>query len=114
MYSGNAGIVHDFDAICGAMRLLKDDPRIYFLFVGDGPRRREIETFAKENAIQNFQYRDYFSREELRYSLSVADVHLISLRKEFVGISVAGKLYGIMAAGRPALFVGPTVCEWAE
>src|SRR5256885_3476366 len=74
MYSGNAGIVHDFDAICGAMRLLKDDPRIYFLFVGNGPRRVEIERFVSENEIRNFEYRDYFSREQLRYSLSVADV----------------------------------------
>src|SRR5213075_913134 len=95
------------------MRMLKDDPRIYFLFVGDGPRRREIEQFAEENGIRNFEYRGYFSREQLRYSLSVADVHLISLRKEFVGISVPGKLYGIMASARPALFVGPTECESA-
>jgi glycosyltransferase involved in cell wall biosynthesis len=114
MYSGNAGIVHDFDAICEAMRLLKDDPRIYFLFVGDGPRRREIEEFAEEHGIRNFEYRGYFTREELRYSLSVADVHLITLRKEFVGISVPGKLYGIMASARPALFVGPKNCESAE
>jgi len=114
MYSGNAGIVHDFDAICEAMRRLKDDPRIYFLFVGDGPRRREIEQFADEHGIRNFEYRGYFSREELRYSLSTADVHLISLRKEFVGISVPGKLYGIMASARPALFVGPKNCESAE
>jgi glycosyltransferase involved in cell wall biosynthesis len=114
MYSGNAGMVHDFDAICEAMRRLKDDPRIYFLFVGDGPRRREIEQFAEEHRIRNFEYRGYFSREELRYSLSVADVHLISLRKEFVGISVPGKLYGIMASARPALFVGPKNCESAE
>jgi glycosyltransferase involved in cell wall biosynthesis len=114
MYSGNAGIVHDFDAICEAMRMLKNDPRIYFLFVGDGPRRREIEEFAREKGIRNFEYRGYFSREELRYSLSVADVHFISLRKEFVGISVPGKLYGIMASARPALFIGPTGCESAE
>jgi glycosyltransferase involved in cell wall biosynthesis len=114
MYSGNAGIVHDFDAICEAMRLLKDDQQIYFLFVGDGPRRREIEQYAKDNGIRNFEYRGYFSREELRYSLSLADVHLISLRKEFVGISVPGKLYGIMASARPALFVGPSACESAE
>ena len=114
MYSGNAGIVHDFDAICDAMRQLKDDPSIYFLFVGDGPRRREIERFAKDNDIQNFSYRAYFSRQQLRYSLSVADAHLISLRKPFVGISVPGKLYGIMASGRPALFVGPRECESAE
>ena len=114
MYSGNAGIVHEFGPICEAMRLLKDDPRIYFLFVGDGPRRAEIEAFARENGIGNFRYRAYFAREELRYSLSVADVHLISLRQEFVGISVPGKLYGIMASARPALFVGPTACESAE
>ena len=114
MYSGNAGIVHDFDAICEAMRLLKDDPRIHFLFVGNGPRRPQIEQFARENAIRNFEYRDYFSRDQLRYSLSVADVHLISLRAPFVGISVPGKLYGIMASGRPALFVGPKACESAE
>src|SRR5690242_18729494 len=114
MYSGNAGIVHDFDAICEAMRLLKDDPRIYFLFVGNGPRRAKIEAFAREHAIGNFEYRDYFSRDQLKYSLSVADVHLISLRAPFVGISVPGKLYGIMASARPALFVGPRECESAE
>jgi hypothetical protein len=44
----------------------------------------------------------------------VADAHLISLRTPFVGISVPGKLYGIMASARPALFVGPTACESAE
>jgi hypothetical protein len=114
MYSGNAGIVHDFDAICEAMQLLKDDERIHFLFVGNGPRRKEIEEFVSENGITNFQYRDYFSREQLKYSLSVADVHLISLRAPFVGISVPGKLYGIMASARPALFVGPKECESAE
>jgi glycosyltransferase involved in cell wall biosynthesis len=114
MYSGNAGIVHDFDAICAAMRALKNDPRIQFLFVGNGPRRAEIEAFARDKEIGNFQYRDYFTREQLRYSLSVADVHLISLRASFVGISVPGKLYGIMASARPALFVGPRACESAE
>ncbi|MFL5616658.1 MAG: glycosyltransferase family 4 protein [Gemmatimonadaceae bacterium] len=114
MYSGNAGIVHDFDAICEAMRLLKDDPRIYFLFVGNGPRRREIEEYVAANGIMNFQYREYFRREQLKYSLTLADVHLISLRSPFVGISVPGKLYGIMASARPALFVGPRACESAE
>ena len=114
MYSGNAGIVHDFDAICEAMRMLRDDPRVYFLFVGDGPRRLEIEQFAREHGIENFQYRGYFTREELRYSLPLADAHLISLRRQFAGISVPGKLYGIMASARPALFVGPHACESAE
>jgi colanic acid biosynthesis glycosyl transferase WcaI len=114
MYSGNAGIVHDFGAIFEAMRALRDDPRIYFLFVGGGPRRAEVETFAQREGITNFSYHDYFPREMLRHSLSVADVHLISLRQRFVGISVPSKLYGAMASSRPILFVGPKQCETAD
>jgi colanic acid biosynthesis glycosyl transferase WcaI len=114
MYSGNAGIVHGFDAILAAMLALRDDPRVFFLFVGDGPRRREIEAFAASHALVNFAYRPYFPREQVGDALAVADLHLISLRPQFIGISVPGKLYGIMAAGRPALFVGPARCETAD
>ena len=114
MYSGNAGIVHDFDAILEAMRLLKDEPGLFFLFVGNGPQRRRIEAYAHTHAIRNFRYLDYFPRDRLRYSLSVGDAHLISLRPPFVGVSVPGKLYGIMAAGRPALFVGPAASDTGE
>lgn len=114
MYSGNAGLVHDFGAIFEAMRALRDDPRIYFLFVGGGPRRAEVECFAQREGLTNFSYQDYFPREMLRHSLSIAHVHLISLRQRFVGISVPSKLYGAMASARPILFVGPSRCETAD
>ena len=114
MYSGNAGIVHDFGAIFEAMRALRDDPRVYFLFVGGGPRRGEVEQFAQRERLTNFAYHDYFPREMLQHSLSVAHVHLISLRQHFVGISVPSKLYGAMASSRPILFVGPDRCETAD
>ncbi|NUS96914.1 MAG: glycosyltransferase family 4 protein [Gemmatimonadaceae bacterium] len=114
MYSGNAGLVHEFGPILEAMRRTKDDPKLFWLFVGDGPRRREIEAYVAEHGIANTAYRDYFPREQLKYSLSVADAHLISLRAPFVGISVPGKLYGIMASGRPAIFVGPERSESGE
>jgi len=114
MYSGNAGIVHDFGAIFEAMRALRNDPRIYFLFVGGGPRRAEVEQFARREGLTNFAYHDYFPRDMLRHSLSMANVHLISLRQHFVGISVPSKLYGAMASARPILFVGPNQCETAD
>jgi colanic acid biosynthesis glycosyl transferase WcaI len=114
MYSGNAGIVHDFGAIFEAMQRMRDDPHAFFLFVGDGPRRREVEAFAQRVELTNFAYHDYFPRELLRHLLSVAHVHLISLRQPFVGISVPSKLYGAMASARPIVFVGPTHCETAD
>ena len=114
MYSGNAGLVHEFGPILEAMRLTRDDPKIFWLFVGDGPRRAEIEAFMREHRIANAGYRDYFPRNMLKHSLSVGDAHLISLKPEFVGISVPGKLYGIMASGRPAIFVGPAESDTGE
>jgi len=39
--------------------------------------------------------------------LAAADVHLITLRPEFVGIVLPSKVYGCIKSGRPILFVGP-------
>lgn len=111
MYSGNAGLGHRFREVLEAMDRLSGRPDLFFLFVGDGPRRPEIEEFARRRGIENFAYRDYVPRERLARSLSVADLHLITLRPSMAGIAAPGKLYGILAAGRPALMVGPEESE---
>jgi hypothetical protein len=43
----------------------------------------------------------------LKYSLSAADVHVVSLGADMVGIIHPCKIYGAMAVGRPVLFLGP-------
>jgi glycosyltransferase involved in cell wall biosynthesis len=114
MYSGNAGLAHRFDEVLAAMRTLKDHPELFFLFIGAGPRRKEIEDFAARHGLENFRYLDYLPREQLRYSLSAASIHLLTLRSDMAGIAVPGKLYGIMAAGRPVAMVGPEASEPAQ
>ncbi|WP_103019491.1 glycosyltransferase family 4 protein [Salinibacter altiplanensis] len=114
LYAGNAGLFHQFEEICDCMRRFKDHDDIYFLFVGDGPRRDEIESYAREHDIDNFEYRDYVPREDLKYVLSLADVHLLSLRPEISGIAVPSKLYDSMMSARPVLMVGPRSSETAR
>jgi glycosyltransferase involved in cell wall biosynthesis len=114
MYSGNAGRAHRFEEVLATMKRLDGHPDIEFVFVGEGPQKARIETFADTNDLSNFRYLPYFPREDLRYSLPMADVHLMTLREEMAGIAVPGKLYGIMAAGRPALMVGPEASESGE
>jgi hypothetical protein len=55
MYSGNAGIAHQFGPFLEAADRLRDEPGIRFLYVGDGPRRTEIEAFARERSLPNLQ-----------------------------------------------------------
>ena len=114
MYSGNLGLAHLFEEFLEAARRLKDRDDVAFLYVGDGPRLKEVKAAKEAEGLDNVRILDYFPREELHLSLSVADLHLISMRPEMTGIVVPGKLYGIMASGRPALFVGPAHCESAD
>jgi colanic acid biosynthesis glycosyl transferase WcaI len=51
-------------------------------------------------------FKPYQPRAQLSWSLSAADVHIISLRPELEGLVVPSKFYGIAAAGRPIIFIG--------
>ena len=113
MYSGNAGLIHTFDAVCEAMKQLNDDNAIHFVFIGGGKRLLQIEEFAKENNLSNFTKLPYFPREQLSQSLAMGDVHLVTMRQGMQGVAVPCKLYGIMAAARPAIFVGPPDADTA-
>ena len=74
----------------------------------------EVRAAKEAEGLDNIRMLDYVPREQLHDSLSVADVHLVSMRPEMTGIVVPGKLYGAMATERPVLFVGPDHCETAD
>ncbi len=114
MYSGNLGLAHAFDEFLEAARRLRHRDDIVFLFVGDGPRKKQVVAAKEAEGLDNVLLLDYFPREELHASISLADVHLISMRREMTGVVVPCKLYGAMAAARPAVFVGPEHCETAD
>jgi glycosyltransferase involved in cell wall biosynthesis len=112
MYSGNMGRVHDIETLIGAARLLRDRREIAFVFAGDGAKRSLVEAAARE--LPNVRLAPYQPRERLSESLSAADVHLVALSTEIEGLAEPSKLYGIMAAGRPTLYVGPERAEVAR
>ncbi len=114
MYSGNLGLAHSFDELLEAARRLRDRADIVFVFVGGGPRLKEVTAAQEKDGLTNIRVLDYVARDQLHHSLSLADVHLISMRPEMIGIVVPGKLYGAMAASRPVVFVGPEHCEPAD
>jgi len=105
-YSGNLGRVHEFSTILNAAARLKDDPRILFLCIGGGTLFDRLQRAVAEGGLQQkFVFQPYQPRELLKYSLSAADVHWISLRPEFEGLVVPSKVYSIAAAGRPIISI---------
>lgn len=113
LYSGNLGVGHDVATLVAAARLLeRSHPRVLLLFIGDGGRRPEAERLAA--GLGNVRFLPYQPPERLAQSLSAGDVHVASLRDGLEGLLVPSKLYGILAAGRPLLYVGPEACEVAR
>jgi len=105
-YSGNMGRAHHFGTIIDAAERLREEPGIVFLFIGDGSQRAVVEREARARGLRNVFFQPYQPRTALAESLSVPDLHLVSLRPELEGLIVPSKFYGIAAAGRPAIFVG--------
>jgi colanic acid biosynthesis glycosyl transferase WcaI len=106
-YSGTFGLAHEHHTISEAMRQLRDDNRFRFVFVGGGARRVQLEEFCRAEGIRNAEFRSYASRSELGQSLTEGHVGLITQIPETIGAVVPSKTYGIMAAGRPVLYIGP-------
>ena len=113
-YSGNLGRAHDAATILEAACALGIDPGIIFLMVGGGAGMRSLELQARARRLTNFRFEPYQPRETLSDALAAGDVHLVSLRPELEGLIVPSKLYGILAAGRPVVFVGDPDGELAR
>jgi colanic acid biosynthesis glycosyl transferase WcaI len=105
-YSGNLGRAHEFETLLGAARLLQSDPDIAFLITGGGAKAADLQQGVQAEGLVNVVFQDYQPPELLADSLAAADVHFVSLLPALEGLIVPSKLYGILAAGRPAIFVG--------
>jgi glycosyltransferase involved in cell wall biosynthesis len=106
-YSGNFGLAHDFETIAAAIRHFANNPDFQFVFAGGGSRREQMQTLCQEIKIANVHFRDYSSRAELSTSLAEGHLGLVTQLSQTSGAIVPSKTYGIMAAGRPILYIGP-------
>ncbi len=105
-YSGNLGRAHEFETLLGAAEVLKAHRNIVFLFIGDGFHLEEVVRSVKQRGLtENFMFQPYQDRSLLKFSLSVPDIHWISLRPEVEGLIVPCKIYGVLAAGRPVISI---------
>ena len=110
LYSGNMGRGHDIGTLLAAARALRNDAHV--VFIGDGAKRTEVETAARE--CPSIRVLPYQPRARLSESLSAGDVHLVAQDACTVGLIEPSKLYGILAVGRPVMYVGPRQSEVAR
>ena len=113
-YSGNLGRAHEIETLLGAIRQLSSDTSVVFLFIGGGALLGELKTRLGEPGMSNCLFQPYQSRQQLPLSLTLPDVHLVILKPELEGLIVPSKIYGVMSAGKPMLYIGDKEGEVAS
>ncbi len=107
LYSGNLGLAHEIDTISRVIELLKADSRFRFVFAGGGPRRAGLEEFCRSRGLRNVEFLPYQADSRLSAHFAACHAGLVTQEARSLGAVVPGKVHGLMAAGRPILFIGP-------
>ena len=104
IYTGLHGLAHGLETVLEAAHLLRDEPEVRFLFVGDGPRKAALRKIASDMALSNAIFHAAVPEAELPAYLSLAHVGLDCRRR--IGISqgtLPVKMFSYMACELPVL-----------
>jgi colanic acid biosynthesis glycosyl transferase WcaI len=76
--------------------------------------KQEVEQVIREHKPRNIVSLPYQPLSEIKYSLSAADVHVVTVGETVVGVVHPCKVYGAMTLERPVLLVGPDPCHVSD
>jgi colanic acid biosynthesis glycosyl transferase WcaI len=107
MYSGNHSPANPLTTLLDAIAAMQKERRLLLLCIGGGAGKQEVEARIAGGA-DNIRSLPYQPFDKIRFSLSAADVHVVSIGNEVVGIVHPCKVYGAMAVSRPILLLGPS------
>lgn len=113
LYSGNAARSHPLDAVVGAMQQMRDQREVVFLFIGGGSGHELVREKARGLGLTNCMFLESLPRNRIAESHSLAGACLVTESPDVAGLLFPSKSIGILASGRPLLFIGSLASEVA-
>lgn len=114
MYAGNLGLTSILEDVLAAAIILKDDRDVYFLIIGEGVKKYELEEITQANQLENIAFLPYQPRENFPEVMAAADISLVTINSNSALSSLPSKVFNIMASARPILAVAPLESELAD
>lgn len=104
-YIGTHGMAHGLDFILDNVEGLCDsDPRILFLFIGDGAEKKNLLSKANDLGLKNVLFLDSVPKHEVVDYLKLMDVALVNLKKSKTFLTVIpSKIFEAAAMKKPIL-----------
>lgn len=103
LYSGNLGEKQGLDGIIDVAKTYKDRKDVWFVIVGSGGMKEELQKMAAENNLSQIKFYPLQPYEKLSALLATADVHLVLQKKQAADLVMPSKLTGILSSGGCAI-----------
>lgn len=102
LYLGTHGMAHALDKVLQSARLLQNDRRILFAFVGEGAEKDALRRVAREMALPNVQFIDAQPKARVPSFYAACDLGLVPLRRASLFQDVLpSKIFEYLAMERP-------------
>ena len=112
LYSGNLGLKQGLETLPPLAAQLRDDPRLHFVFCGDGAFRPQLEQMTA--GLENVSLLPLQPVEKLNELLNAADIHLLPQKEDAADLVMPSKLTGMLASGRPVISTAAAGTQVAE
>jgi glycosyltransferase involved in cell wall biosynthesis len=99
LYSGNMGYNHDIESILEAAKNLSPNKNILFLIFGEGEKSCFTEKYIGDNNLKNIKLFPLQPENIFPFTLSLADISIVSLEPRAGELMIPSKLFYYMASG---------------
>lgn len=104
LYAGLHGHAQNLRTILDAAYKLRDNNKIIFYFVGDGPEKLKLLDYAKKLNLENVKFFDPIPRDEIRKYFQHAGCAIVPLRDLEIFKNVyPSKTFELMSYGVPSI-----------
>ena len=104
LYAGAHGLSNDLDVVLDAAALLKDQPGLRIVLLGDGKEKPRLQARAAEMGLDKVLFLPPLPKTKMAEALAAADACLAILKPiELYKTTYPNKVFDYMAAGRPVI-----------
>ena len=104
MYAGAHGMSNDLGVVLDAAKMLADNPKVCFVFLGDGKEKDNLKQKAESLGLSNVLFLPPLPKDQMNVALAAADACLATLKPiELYKTTYPNKVFDYMAAGKPVL-----------
>jgi len=101
-YCGLHGFFQGLEVVIEAAKRLRDEPRVRFVLVGDGPTKESLISQARDAGLSNIVFYPRQPKNRMPHILASMDASLIPLAASLPG-TMPSKVYEALAAGTPVI-----------